>query len=657
MRGEYMERSSLIEERLKVLRKLIPEAFDGEEILPVELLNSLGLDSQNTELMRRERFGLTWDGRRDAAKAARTGSKFTLAQDFEQSLDVGKSNSIFIHGENLDVLKNLKSYHGKIKLIYLDPPYNTLNDYIYEDDFSTPLEKYLTITGQISSEGDKLSTNIETSGRFHSKWLTMIYPRLLLCRTLLQKEGVICISIDDTEVSNLRMVMNEIFGEENFVSSMIWQGTEKNDSKLVSNNHDYVLVYAKNKSTLRELVKETPWRVRKEGLDDIMAIAEKIISKTPNSKIDYRAASQELNEWYSKLPNNHPSKDHRHYKNIDEKGVYFAGAIDWPGGGGPKYEIIHPETGKPVKIPGPGWRFTKETMLKMIEENNIHFGPDETTLPGPKRYLSETSRQVLGSVFYCDRRGAAIRLKKLMGNNVFDYPKDELVLMNIIEAFTNPGDIILDVFGGSGTTGHAVLQLNAESGTTRNFIVATLPEKVNLKTKSGKIAAELGFENVSDITYERLKLASESLKKEFEPKENVDLGFETFRLVPNSIQSWDDELSEQTTLATFLEEISSESKSDYPYETMTELLIQASRPLTGPRAVIDNEAFSGHLFGSSTLIIGLLKNTDAAITELANLSKNVEVVCAFDRIFSGNDSVKMNFKHILKDRGIIFFTR
>jgi len=646
--------------RLHELRNLVPEAFDGEDLVPLELLSALGLNIHDSETMSREKFGLIWGGRRASASAARTATNFTLAQDVEQSVNLGETNSMFIHGENLDVLKNLGSYHGEIKMIYLDPPYNTGNDFIYEDDFSTPLERYLAVTGQISSEGHKISTNVETSGRFHSDWLSLIYPRLLLCRPLLRKDGVICISIDDTEVANLRMVMNEVFGEENFVSSMVWEGTNTNDSRLISNNHDYVLVYAKNKSALRELAKETPWRVRKEGLDKIFKQADDILGKYSNSStINYSEASSELNEWYKTLPKNHPSRNHKHYNAIDSKGVYFPSDLSWPGGGGPMYEVLHPETGKPVKKSARGWVYpTKEAMQKAIENGLVHFGPDETTVPKGKTYLSETSRQVLGSVFYCDRRGAAKRLRSLMGGHeVFDYPKDEYVLMNIIEAFTNPGDIILDVFGGSGTTGHAILQLNAESETTRNFIVATLPEEVNLKTKTGKNAAKLGYQNVSDITASRLKMTSEWSEKEFQPKKNVDLGFETFRLVPSSAHSWDHGSSEKITLDSFIEKVSSEDKIDYPFETVTELLIQSGRSLTGSRSTFDNGSFSGCQFGESVLIIESLNNSETAAASLTELSKQLEVVCAFDRVFSGNDSVKMNFKHILKDRGIVFFRR
>lgn len=651
--------SYFLRTRLHELKKLIPEAFDGENLVAQELLCALGLDLKDSEEMAREKFGLKWGERRAAASAARSATKLTLAQDVKQSVRCGETNSMFIHGENLDVLKNLGSYHGKLKMIYLDPPYNTGNDFIYEDDFSSPLERYLAVTGQISSEGHKLSTNLETSGRFHSNWLSFIYPRLLLCRPLLRKDGVICISIDDTEIANLRMVMNEIFGEENFVSSMVWEGTNKNDSKLISNNHDYVLVYAKNKSSLRELAKETPWRVRKEGLDEIFNEANNIMKKYPNpSRDDYRQASAELKRWFKSVKNT-PSFSHKHYNCIDSRGVYFPSDISWPGGGGPMYDVIHPETNKPVKKSSRGWRYPKEsTMIQAIKDDLIHFGKDETTVPQGKTYLSETDRQVLGSVFYCDRRGAAKRLRSLMdGHEVFDFPKDEYVLMNIIEAFTNPGDTILDVFGGSGTTGHAVLQLNAESGTTRNFIVATLPEQVNIKTKTGKNAAKMGYQNVSDITASRLKLASEWLEEKYQPENNVDLGFETFRLVPSVSHSWSQDSSEQITLESFIEKVTSEDEISYPYETVTELLIQAGRPLTGTRKAFDNGSFLGCQFGERVLIIESLYSPDTAASALTELPKDLEVVCSFDRVFSGNDSVKMNFKHILKDKGIVFFTR
>ncbi|MDA8638696.1 site-specific DNA-methyltransferase [Candidatus Poseidonia alphae] len=644
--------------RIRSLKEIIPEAFDGDDLNPMALLDALGIEL-NSDDLRKEKFGLTWSGRRAAAKAATSKSSFTLTLDSEQSVKHGQTNSMFIHGENLEVLKNLNSYYGGIKMIYLDPPYNTGNDFVYEDDFSTPLEKYLAISGQISSDGHKLSTNTETSGRFHSDWLSFIYPRLLLCRPLLKKDGVICVSIDDNEVSNLRMVMNEIFGEENFVSSMVWEGTNKNDAKLVSNNHDYVLVYAKNKAALRNLVKETPWRVRKEGLDDIYAKAQEIVAKYPNlTRADCRSASSELKEWYKTVKNT-PSFSHKHYNSIDSKGVYFPSDLSWPGGGGPTYVVIHPETGLPVKQSIRGWIYPKQkTMLEAIENDLVHFGPDETTVPQGKTYLKKTERQVLGSVFYCDRRAAVKRLRKLMeGNEVFDFPKDEFVLMNIIEAFTNPGDIIMDVFGGSGTTGHAVLQLNAESQTTRNFIVATLPEPLNQKVKSGKNAAKLGYQYVSEITSKRLEKASKWAQKKFNPNASIDIGFEVYKLVPKSIDIWNQNDKEQRTLEDFIEKIVEENDNEYPYETITELLVSASKPLTGERIYFDTEAYNGTIVSESTMIIEKITNAEQATSALTKISSRIKTVCAYDRVFSGNDAVKMNFKHILKDKGINFFTR
>ena len=256
-------------------------------------------------------------------------------------------------------------------------------------------------------------------------------------------------------------------GEENFVGAFVWEGAGKNDARFISVGHDYVLTFARNNDDLK--VNQKRWRVFKEGTDEILAQARRLVRECGG---DHEEATQGLRAWFSTLNKTNPSWQHRHYRWIDAKGVYFAGDISWPGGGGPRYEILHPTTKKPVAIPARGWVFPKKTtMADRIAEGRVHFGPDESSQPKLKRYLHEKSGQVLTSVFYQDRRGAGQKLRRVLPDANFEYPKDDRVLRRLFEAVTDEDSIVLDSFAGSGTTGHAVLALNKQDGGRRRFVL------------------------------------------------------------------------------------------------------------------------------------------------------------------------------------------
>lgn len=368
--------------------------------------------------------------------------------------------NLIIHGDNLHALKALlPHYAGRVKCIYIDPPYNTGNEgWVYNDKVNSPLmrewlEKHSPVDGE----------DLER----HDKWLCMMWPRLHLLRELLRDDGVIFVSIDDNEVHHLRMMMDEVFGEENHVASFVWEGTGKNDARFVSVGHDYVLCYARDILTLRS--DNRRWRARKEGIFEIQKFVDETIESCNSN---FECVSEKLKAWYSSLSKNHPSWAHRHYNWVDERGIYFAGDISWPGGGGPRYKVLHPITEKEVRIPKGGWRFSKqETMLQAICDDRIHFGANEGSVPKIKRYLSDTRGQVLASVIYKDRRAAHQRLSKIFDDTILEYPKDETILQLLIAVATNPSDIILDSFAGSGTTAHAVLALNKKDGGNRRFIL------------------------------------------------------------------------------------------------------------------------------------------------------------------------------------------
>ena len=382
-----------------------------------------------------------------------------LVPDPDKSLNpIGTDDNLIIHGDNLKALKALlPRYARRVKCIYIDPPYNTGNEnWSYNDKVNSLLMK------------EWLNKTVESEDlERHDKWLCMMWPRLQLLKELLADDGVIFISIDDNEQHHLRMLMDEVFGENNFIASFVWEGTAKNDARFVSVGHDYVLTYAKSFDDVKTNTKR--WRVLKEGIDDIQKNVE--ILKEQHGD-DYGAISSGLKEWYRSLPRNHKAWQHRHYNWVDENGVYFPSDISWPGGGGPRYEVLHPVSAKPVTVPARGWVFPhKQRMDDAIQANRVHFADDENGVPNLKRYLHETSEQVVTSVFYQDRRAAHQNLRRVLGDIEFEYPKDETVIGRLIDTVTSDRDIILDSFAGSGTTAHAVLALNKEDGGNRKFIL------------------------------------------------------------------------------------------------------------------------------------------------------------------------------------------
>jgi len=468
-----------------------------------------------------ERYQLDWPGKRAAALAANAPIAKTLRPVRDESVDFDTTKNLFIEGDNLDALKLLQeSYLGKVKLIYIDPPYNTGNDFVYEDDFAESSAEYLERSGQTTESGDRLVANTEANGRFHSDWLSMMYPRLRLARNLLRSDGAIFMSINDAEVENLKHLASEVFGPQNFVGTMVWAAGRKNDSRLISASHEYILCFARDLAVLRE--RGINWKVRKKGLDEIYKVADKFVAE---SEGDFDAASRKLRTWFSGLPDSDESKRNKHYSRIDRRGVFFAGDISWPGGGGPKYQVLHPTTGRPVALPSRGWLFQPEVMQKYITDDRVLFGPDESAVPTFKRYLRDTETEVVYSVFYQDGRAATKRLRDLMGGAVFDFPKDETVMQTLVEMTTAEDDLIVDFFAGSGTTAHAVLAANAADGGSRRYIMVQLDEPVEKSSE----AAKSGYTVISQISRERIRRAATRLGEALGASQ-LDTGFRTLRI-------------------------------------------------------------------------------------------------------------------------------
>lgn len=422
-------------------------------------------------------------------------------------------------------------------MIYIDPPYNTGNDFVYNDDFAESAEEYLANSGQFDEEGNRLVQNTESNGRFHTDWLNMIYPRLKLAKDLLTDDGVIFISIDENEVNTLKTVCDEIYGASNFIAELVWAAGRKNDSKHISISHEYILCYFRNFDYIKE--NKIMWRERKQGLDQIYSQYE--ILKKEYGK-DYEKISQELKKWYKNLPDGHPAQDHSHYNKVDENGIFFADNISWPGGGGPKYEILHPITQKPVKIPSRGWLTNEKTMQEWIAQGRVEFGKDENGVPTLKSYLKDREFSVPYSVFYKDGRASSKRLAILLGDKVFENPKDEEIIKRII-AFcgTQENDIVLDFFSGSATTAHAMFLANVEQYIHRKFILVQIPEELSEKNASSEKAKkvirnavalcdEIGAEHtICEIGKERIRRAAKKIAEE-NPEAKFDGGFRVLKL-------------------------------------------------------------------------------------------------------------------------------
>jgi adenine-specific DNA-methyltransferase len=383
--------ADLLAENLEKLKALFPDIVTEGPHGPavnVDVLKALVGDATVTDAD--EKYGLNWHGKRRARQLALTPSTGTLRPCPEESVDWETTQNLMIEGDNLEVLKLLqKSYAGKVKLIYIDPPYNTGKDFVYPDDFRDNIKNYLELTGQVEG-GRKISSNTEASGRFHTDWLNMMYPRLKVAHGLLCKDGILLISIDDNEVNSLRHILNEVFGEENFIACMTWEKGRKNDAKLLSVGHEYVLIYARSQARLREI--KVLWREEKPGARDIWE--QYLVLRAKHGKDD-RAIEADLQQWFSSLGRAHPAKKWSRYKRVDANGPWRDRDISWPGGGGPRYDVPHPETGHPCKVPERGWIYSSPgEMQRQIKLGLVEFRDDHTEPPFRKAHIRPIPAEV-----------------------------------------------------------------------------------------------------------------------------------------------------------------------------------------------------------------------------------------------------------------------
>lgn len=594
---------SMVDENIQKLKQLFPEVFNESKVDFDKLRLMLG-EHVNRD---KERYEFTWNGKIEAIQLAQKQSTGTLRPCKEESLNWATTQNLYIEGDNLEVLRVLQnSYRNKVKLIYIDPPYNTGKDFVYKDNYYDNIKNYK------EQNRESMKSNPETNGRYHTDWLNMMYPRLKLSKNLLKEEGVIFISIDDTEVFNLKKICDEVFGEENFVTTVIWERAYSpvNLKKHFSENHDFMLVYAKN-------------------IDHLICNG-------------LRRDEEGLSRY--KNPDNDP------------RGLWKAGDLSvGPIVSEKVYEITTPSGRKVWPPAGYCWRLSKERFEEFVEENRIWFGADGKNVPAIKRFLSEVKSSVTPMTIwkYSDvghTQEAKQELKKLFDDkSFFDYPKPIKLMMRVLELYTNSdtGDIVLDFFSGSSSTAHATLQLNAEDQGDRRFIMVQLPETTDEKSEAHKF----GYKNICEIGKQRIRLAGKKILAETKSKEgieNLDIGFKVFKLDDTNLKVWDEEFEDvEGQLAMLVEPLKdNRTQEDVVYEILLKYSVDLTVPIEEIKAA-DKTLYS---VGMGYLLICLERDlTLVQIEEMAKLQPSRIVF--YDEGFK-DDTVRTNAQQILKRYGV-----
>lgn len=543
---------------------------------------------------REERYQFTWPDKKKAMLAANAPITATLRPVVADS--VGKdgtpggfdSENLYIEGDNLEVLKLLQeTYLGKVKMIYIDPPYNTGNDFVYNDDFSVECGEWRVKSGDYDESGNRMVTNTESNGRFHTDWLNMIYPRLKIAKDLLASDGVIFISISEKEYSNLKKVLQEIFGEDNYIGTIIWKNSTDNNPTNIAEEHEYILAFAKQKILIDPI-----WKSR---VSDVKMVLENIGSKLAKECHTIEELQQKYSIWYKENKNQLWPLDR--YKYIDFGGVYTGSqSVHNPGKEGYRYDVIHPKTHKPCKQPLMGYRFPEETIKKLLDDGKILFGADENKIIELKLYASEYQEK-LSSVFELDGRTGPYDLKALFPECVraFTNPKPVYLIKKLSSFVLHKNDIVCDFFSGSATTAHAVMQLNAEDGGHRKFIMVQLPEKVNEKSEAYKA----GYKNICEIGKERIRRAGKQILSAGgqlsmdgvrldtnstlnTPNSTLDVGFRCLRLDSSNMENvyyTPEEVSQQDLFSLVDNVKPDRTPEDLLFQVMLDLGVLLSSPI------------------------------------------------------------------------------
>ena len=615
----------IVEQNIEKLKELFPEIFSEGGIDFVKLKNELGefIDKEN------ERYNFTWNGKQKAKKIAQTSSTGTLRPAKKESKNWDTTQNLYIEGDNLEVLKLLqKSYHKKVKMIYIDPPYNTGKDFVYKDNFKDNIKNYLELTGQVDSKGNRLSTNSDTSGRYHSDWLSMMYPRLKLARNLLKDDGVIFISIDDNEVANLRKLCDEIFGEDNFVEQFIWK-SGRTASSIYTREHEYILAYAKSIDlvTLLKYVGE-----------DIISdrTIKKVSIKNPAGEIRFKAGIR-FNSDDKVFPKKFGGSEIIEVVDgiLECKNGRLANDVTIKAGWAMKDMIEAWLEGKEV-IDSKG-QVLKEFYFK---ENGVLQYVKQRGTVHPKTIIRDITT-----------KNGTKRLKSLLGFSPFDYPKTPKLIDYFLKHVEHD-EVVLDFFSGSVTTADAVMQLNAEDGGERKYICVQIPEPTDEKSEAYKA----GYKNICEIGKERIRRAGEKIIADNPDKDlsNLDIGFKVFKLDSSNIKEWDSDFENlEQNLIDATENIKEDrSREDLLYEILLKYGLDLTLPIK-EKTINGKKVF---IIGYGALVVCLDENITINMVEtIAKLKEQYEpetMRIVFKDSSFKDAVVKTNALQLLKQYGI-----
>ena len=511
------------DENFKKLAEMFPNAVTETIDENGEVVRAIDKDVLMQEISctvvdgNEERYQFTWPDKKKSVLLANAPINKTLRPCREESVDFDTTENLYIEGDNLEVLKLLQeTYLGKIKMIYIDPPYNTGNDFVYEDNFAQSTEEYLANSGQFDEEGNRLVKNLDSNGRFHTDWLCMLYPRLRLAKDLLTEDGIILINMDENEFVNLYKICYEVFGEQNDLGTIVWdKRNPKGDAQGVSAQHEYLLLFAKNKIVFLENNRV----VRpKKNASAILKKAQQLYSKV---SLTYTLddANKDFSAWIRNQSDF--SGGEKAYNKIDSNGnVYRPVSMAWPNKKKAPDDyfvpLIHPVTGKPCPVPDRGWRNPSSTMKRMIENGQILFGADETTIPNSKYLLKDNMYENIPSLIYYG--GSDVAFLESIGVP-FETPKVVDICKEHIISFTSGDDIILDFFSGSSTTAHATMEANAQDGCNRRFIMVQIPEECGESTALHRA----GYKTICEAGKDRIRKSSETIESE------IDKGFRVLK--------------------------------------------------------------------------------------------------------------------------------
>lgn len=589
-----------------------------------------------------ERYRLDWPGKREALVLANAPIAKALRPDERESIDFDTTLNLFIEGDNVEALKLLQdSYLGKIKLIYIDPPYNTGSDFIYEDDFSESAREFFERSMQEDENGNKLFANLESNGRFHSDWLSMVYSRLRLARNLLSPDGAIIIHIDENEYPNLEKVLSEVFGEENNIGTIVWdKRNPKGDATTVAQQHELISIYSKDKSTFREKV---DFRRTKENAQSMLDKAAALIGTHGGVTDECRRAYR---QWLNKQDF---SGGEKAYSLIDNEGrVFRTVSMAWPNKKKAPDDyfipLVHPVTGKPCPVPDRGWRNPPKTMQELLNRGEVVFGQDHTTQPTRKYLLSENTKENISSLLYFG--GSDDALFNELGL-LFDNPKPVAVAKRLIQSICQGDDILLDFFAGSATAAHAVIALNSEFGTNIKFFLVQLPEEIPAES----LARKGPLRTIADLARERIRRSGKKiLEGECHPDWNRDVGFRVLKIDTSNMQDvyYRPDQVEQKGLLDAVDNIKPDRT---PEDLLFQVMVDWGTDLAAP---ISRETVQGKtvFFVNKSEYAGpdLIACFDTGVTEdlVKELAKHEPVKAVFRDNGFVSDAVKINVEQIFR---------